>query len=323
GTYGYDDRSGFRRSLVDGSDTGDSGEENVWLGEAGLRVSSQYWKVYPSFKSRLWDLHQLRHVMRPHLTAVAYTENESVIKQRDILNFGLSQKWQTKRLRRGRQSGQRQYETVDWMRLNFDLTFVDDPESSQAGPDRMIWNRPFVPLSIMSAPDIFNADMGGEFTRFELYGPRRNYFSADYSWRLSDTSAVSADCYYDMLGGTVEQFNVGISRYRWPNLTYYIGSRYLRNVEVLDEKGSNAITFAATYELDPRYTLVFSQQYDFDYGHNSRSDVALIRRYHRIYCGISFSADHSLDRQAIIFSIWPQGVSELGIGPERYMGLGR
>jgi hypothetical protein len=127
---------------------------------------------------------------------------------------------------------------------------------------------------------------------------------------------------FDMQSGVVQQFDVGFSHLRWPNLSYYIGSRYLRRVEVLDEKGSNAFIFAATYIIDPRYTVVFSQQFDFDYGANIRSDITLIRRYHRIYWGITYSADASLDNQAIIFSIWPEGVPELGIGSRRYMGLG-
>jgi hypothetical protein len=133
--------------------------------------------------------------------------------------------------------------------------------------------------------------------------------------------AVLSDMYYDMQSGTVEQFNVGFSRLVWPNLSYYIGSRYLRRIQILDEKGTNAVTFAATYVLDPRYTLVFSQQFDFDYGANIQSEITLIRQYHRVCWGLTYSADASLDRQAIVFSIWPQGVPEFAIGHRRYMGL--
>ena len=90
----------------------------------------------------------------------------------------------------------------------------------------------------------------------------------------------------------------------------------------MGERGSNAFTFAATYVLDPRYTLIFAQQFDFDYGANIRSDITLIRRYHRVYWSLTLSVDESLDEQRIVFSIWPQGVPELAIGPRRYMGLG-
>ncbi|MHC4461132.1 MAG: hypothetical protein ACYS30_06820 [Planctomycetota bacterium] len=317
GTFGYDDRSGFRRSLVDGSNVGSFGEDKVLLGEAGLRVSSQHWKVYPNVQSRLWDLNQLRHIVKPRLTAVLYEENDSVVEQHDTVNVGISQRLQTKR---GPADNRR---TVDWMRLDTDFTWVSDSESADsAGPDRFIWNKPIVPLRVLSAPDIFSGDLESGLHRFEMFGPRRDYFSADYVWRLSDTSALLSDMHFDTQSGVVQQYNVGFSHLRWPNLSYYIGSRYLRRMEVLDEKGSNAFTFAATYVLDPRYTLVFSQQYDFDYGASIRSDITLMRRYHRLYWSITYSADESLDRHSIVFGIWPQGIPEMAIGPRRYVGGG-
>jgi hypothetical protein len=90
---------------------------------------------------------------------------------------------------------------------------------------------------------------------------------------------------------------------------------------VLDEKGSNAFVFSASYILDERYTVIFSQQFDFDYGANVESDITLVRRYHRIFWSLTFSADGSLDRQAVVFSIWPEGVPELALGSRRYTGL--
>ncbi len=320
GTFGYDDRSGFTRTLVDGSDSGAVGENDIWIGEAGLRVSANpIWKIYPDVRSRLWDLDQLRHVIKPQLTAVVFGENDDVADQRDVLNFAVSQRLQT---RRGVGDNRR---TVDWMRLDMDVTFVRDSEHDAAstGPDRFIWNRSMVPLRVLAAPEIFNGDFPASLRRFEMYGPRRNYFGADYIWRVSDTTAVLSDMNYDIQSGVVQQYNFGFSRLRWPNLSYYIGTRYLRRVEILEEKGTNAFVFSATYRLDPRYTLAFSQQFDFDYGASVRSDIALIRRYHRVYFGLTFSADQSMDRQAFVISLWPQGVPEMAIGQRRYMELGR
>lgn len=319
GTFGYDDRSGFTKSLVDGSNKGEFGKEAVGIGEAGVRVTSQYWKVYPDVKSRLWELNQLRHIVEPSLTAVLYGETDKVVEQKDTLNVGVSQLLQTKR---GSGDNQRM---VDWMRLDTDVTFVNHSEEARtSGPDRFIWNRPLVPLRVFSAPEIFGGDLRNglhRLHRFEMYGPRRNYFGADYIWRASDTLAVLSDMNFDLQSSVVQQFNVGISRLCWPDLSFYIGSRYLRRVEVLGEKGSNPVTFALTYVLDPRYTLVFSQQYDFDYEANIKSEITLIRRYHRMYCGITYSADESLAQQAVVFSIWPEGVPEMAIGPRRYMGM--
>ena len=68
--------------------------------------------------------------------------------------------------------------------------------------------------------------------------------------------------------------------------------------------------------------MVVSQQYDFDHGAAVRSDLTLIRQYHRLYWGLTFSADESLDRQSIVFSLWPQGVPGIAIGERKYVGLG-
>jgi hypothetical protein len=324
GTFGYDNRSGFTRTLVDGSNTGSFGEKKIWIGEGGVRVFPRpYWKVYPNVKSRLWDLSQLRHIIRPYLTAVVYEESDDVVEQRDALSAGVSQRLLTKRGPEGEQ------QTVEWMRLDTEVTWLNHTgEAEDASPDRYIWARPIVPLRVLSAPEIFNGDLithdGVKATglhRFEMFGPRRDYFSADYIWRVSDTSAILSDLNFDIQSSVVQQFNIGFSHLCWPNLSYYIGSRYLRRVRVLDEVGSNAFIFAATYVLDPRYTIVFAQEYDFDYGVSVRSDITLLRRYHRMYYGLTFSADASLDRQAVVFSIWPQGVPEMGIGQRRYMDL--
>jgi lipopolysaccharide assembly outer membrane protein LptD (OstA) len=315
---GYDDRSGFTRGLVDGSNTGSFGEEEVWLGEGGVRVSSEYWKVYPDVKSRLWDLNQLRHIIKPEITAVTYAASDSVVEQRDTFNIGVSQRLQTKRGPADKQ------QLVDWMRLDVDFTAVEDPApASESGPDRFIWNRSIVPLRVLSAPDIFNGDLGGSLRRVENYGPRRDYFGGDYVWRVSDTLAILGDLNYDTQSAVVQQGDIGFTRLCWPNLSYYIGTRYLRNINVLEEKNSNMFTFAITYVLDPRYTIVFSQQYDFAYKANVRTDLMLIRRYHRICYGLTYSVDESLDTQSIVFSIWPQGVPEFTLGQRNYAGLDR
>jgi len=308
-TVAYEDGMGFYRE-IDGATA--RGEENVWLGETGVRISAQpYWKVFPDVHSELWDLNQLRHTVRPHLTAAAYTQSESVFEQRDTLNVGISQRLQTKR---GPGENQR---SVDWMRLDMDVTWVNNSGDDSAGPDRFIWNKPFIPPINTFSGTVPLQDRRGS----HIFGPRRNYVGADYAWRLSDTTAVLSDMNYDLQSGVVQQFNVGVTHLRWPNLQYYIGSRYLKRLDNgYGEEGSNAFTLAATYRLDPRYTLVFSQQFDFDYGAAVRSDITLVRRYHRLFWGLTFSADESLDRQSIGLSLWPQGVG-LAFGRSTDVGL--
>lgn len=311
GTFGYDDGAGFAAQLDDG---GVPSEDAVAIGEGGVRASLQpFWSVYPDVESRLWDLHQLRHTIRPSLTAVSYVESEGVAEQRDTLDLGISQRWQTKR---GPVGNRR---TVDWLDWDTDFVWVADSSRENAGPDRFIWNEPFIPLINRDGrviPPLDRRSTG-------RFGPRQNYVSTDMILRLTDTTSLLGDAYFDMQNGVVEQLDLGFSRLLWPDLTYYVGTRYLREVDnTLGEKGSTALTFAATYVMDPRYTLVLAEQYDFDYGANVRTDVTLIRKYHRANLALTFSVDDSLDEQRIVLSLWPEGVSELAIGLRRYMDLG-
>ncbi len=314
GTVAYEDGLGFYNEL-DGT-TGKR-EDDVWFGEAGVRMSMQpFWKIFPGVKSRVWDLNQLRHVIRPYLTAATYTESDEVIEQRDTLSVGISQRLQTKR------GAGDKMRTVDWMWLDMNVTWVSDSDDASAGADRFIWNKPFIPL-INQYNTRLNPQARYDRRNGNIFGPRTNYFGADYMWRLSDTTAVLSDMYYDLQRGVVQQYNVGFSHLRWPDLSYYLGSRYIRRLNNgFGEQGSNAFTFAATYVLDPRYTLVYSGQLDFDYGKTVRSDFTLVRQYHRVFCGITYSADASLDRQAIVFSVWPQGVPSLTLGSGRHMDIG-
>ena len=311
GTFGYDDGAGFQKELNEPSF---ESEDAVGIGEAGVRMSTQpFWRVYPEVESELWDLHGLRHTIRPSLTAVAYAATNEVAAQRNTLDLGISQKWQTKR---GPLDSRR---IVNWLEMDVDFVWVSDSSDAVAGPDRFLWNQPFIPLINRT---------GGQVPPFDrritdLFGPQRNYTSAAATWRISETMSVLGDVYLDTQKGTVEQVDVGFSRLSWPNLSYFIGTRYLRDIDNgLGQHGSNAATFALTYVLDPRYTLVLAEQYDFDYGANIRTDLTLIRKYHRMNFAVTVSVDDSLEEQRIIFSLWPEGMPELAIGLRRYVGLG-
>ncbi|MGB7583020.1 MAG: hypothetical protein WBL85_11310 [Sedimentisphaerales bacterium] len=315
GTVGYDGRSGFDRSLVDGSDTGKVGDETVGIGEFGVRSSTEFWKIYPDVNSRLWDLNGLRHIITPGVSTSIYGASDTEVKQHNAAHVELTQLLQTKR-------GPDEH-IADWMRLNMGMTWFEDNDkrTTGSGPYRYLWKNPMTPLRTLAAPEILNGDLDHGLKRFETYGPVRDYFDTDYMWQISDTTALLSSGYYDIHSGTVEQFDIGFSRTRLPDLSYYVGTRYLQDVNVLNKHGSNAFVCAVSYVLDSRYTVVFSQQYDFQYRANVESEITLIRRYHRMFWSISASTDASLDRQSIMFNIWPEGVPELVTGSRRYSSL--
>jgi hypothetical protein len=311
GTFGYDGGAGFHAPL---DHEPAPAEDAIGIGEGGVRMALQpYWCVYPEVRSRLWDLNQMRHVITPTVTAVKYVATDTVAAQRDTLDLEIAQKWQTKRGPTGN------LRTVDWLEWNTNFVWVSDSDTESAGPDQVIWNWPFIPLVDRGARVIPPVDRRATVQ----FGPRQNYVGADGILRLTDTTSILGDAYFGMQTGTLEQGDIGFSRLVWPDLTYYVGTRYLRQFTTDDEPmSSNILTFAITYILDPRYTLVFSEQYDLHSGENITTDVTLIRKYHRMNLALTFSADESMDEERVVLSLWPEGIPELVLGLRRYMGVG-
>ena len=235
-----------------------------------------------------------------------FDDSGESLEMRDMVNLGVSQRWQT---RRGPKEDLRQ---LDWMRLDVDATWLSDDIDDKI-PAKFIWNNSSIPM-------VLRRNNG-------RFGIMRKSVNADYVWRVSDTSTILSDLNYDTEGGSVQQFNVGMTRFVYPDISYYLGSRYLEPVVIevpeddILEKGSHSVIAAVTYVLNPRYTLMLSQEYNFDYGENVRSEAMVMRRYHRMYCALTLSVDESLDRSSITFSIWPQGVKELALGSRDYVGL--
>ncbi len=307
GSVGFNDMSqtayerGVNNDLVEP-------DKSVFLGEFGARLSTMLWKDYPNVKSRLWDLDGIRHIIKPHAEIVRYIERDETVGMRDMYNIGVLNRWLT---HRGEGPTAR---TVEWQRLDLNLTWISDAADDTAGPARFLWNNSVVPLLLRR--------------NTPYYSILRDSFTADYTWRISDTTTFLSDMSYDVKSGVVQQLNAGFSRYIYPDIKYYIGSRYLKRAIVsvpgdnVYEEGSHSVVTAMTYSLNNRYTFVLSEEFNTDYGENVRTEAALIRQYRRMYYSLSYEKDYSRDRERVMFSMWPEGVSELALGSRDYVGIG-
>jgi hypothetical protein len=315
GTFSYEDNYGYQTE-IDGDRV--DGEENVVLGEAGLRASTMFWSQDPFVHSEMWDLNGIRHIMTPYVEAVMYEANEDTVDMRDALHLGLSQRWQTHR------GSAENIRSLDWMRLDLETTWLNDDADSSIGafntygPAGFVYNDPSMPFLLRRNDNYF--------------GMARDTLNGEYVWRVSDTFSLLSDFNYDIDAGHLQQFDIGVSRLVYPDISYYVGTRYLRPViipvdrnddGIVDfyEKGSNSFVTAMTYRLSPRYVATFSQEYNFDYGEAIRSDITVVRQYHRMFYAVSVSFDDSLDRNAVMFSIWPQGIKDLAFGSQKYAAL--
>ncbi|MHC5183977.1 MAG: hypothetical protein ACYSPI_06845, partial [Planctomycetota bacterium] len=287
---------------------------DVYVGEVGLRASTMFWKENPYLRSDIWDLNGMRHIITPYAAAVFYEGSDEVIDQRSTVHLGVTQRWQT---HRGSEEHRRQ---LDWMRLDLSGTWVDNDADDVTSP----LSRGLV-LTPDNSVDINNRQLYGPaafvyndpsipFLRrrnSSYYGIARNTFNGEYAWRVSDTFTLLSDVNVDIDEGEMQQFDIGVSRYVHPDISYYIGTRYLGPILVpTDEdddgiyedyqEGSNAFVTAVTYRFSP---------------------LTIVRQYHRLFYAVSLAFDEALDTSSLVFSIWPQGVKELAFGSRKHVGL--
>ena len=307
GTYALDDTRGFTTTL--GEDRIEREQQNM-LGELGVRFATMFWKD-SQVESKFWDLSGMRHTILPHVEIAMFEGTDDSILMRNMYNFGLSQKWQT---HRGTEDNRR---TIDWMRLDVDATFMSDVADSAEslsgayGPARYIWNNQNIPLLTRRGTS--------------MYGIVRDSIGVDYEWQISDTASLMSDLVWDMEGGSIQQANVGITRYIYPDISYYLGHRYLKPVVITSdgktEVGSSSLIAAMSYALNERYTATFSVEHNFEYGGIVTSELSLIRRYHRLYYGMTFALDETLDTSSLMFTVWPEGVKDLTFGDNKLSEL--
>jgi hypothetical protein len=284
-------------------------------GQAGVRANMHFWRVFPNVESRLWDLHQLRHIITPEL--VAFTSHSGGVAPHDVypmdpeveqhimqnhgIRFGIHQRLQTKR---GPAGARR---TVDWMRLNVIGAVFAHKEPNLEGDGRFFFTNP-------------------------EYSLQRNTIYGDFTWNISDATAFLADASFDLDDGELDRANAGFAVRRDPRLSYYLGMRYVNFPDApatasVTDIDSLVGTFGLSYKINKKYTINLFEQYDFLYddGTNLGSRLSLVRKFPRWYASITLMYDRRNDDDdlAVMLMIWPEGVPEFRLGSERFSLLGQ
>lgn len=263
--------------------------ENRVLGGAGVRMTTAFWAIDDTAKSKLLDIHRLRHVVEPelHLFTSAQTtdRNQVFIYDEDVdkivdvsaIQLALHQRWQTKR------GGPGRWRSVDFLTLNIEANyFANQPTDREMRPAS------FRGLFFPSLP--------------EASIPRQS-LNADASWRISDTTALLTDVQYNWEKRELATASVGLAVSRDPRLSYYLGNRYI------EELNSNITTAAIYYELSTKYSLALSQSFDFTDRSTVSSSATIIRRFDRFFAALRFSYDATNDESSITLNILPEGVA--------------
>jgi hypothetical protein len=265
----------------------------------GVRMTTAFWKVDDAFRSRVFDLHRMRHVIEPelHLYTSAQTdaatdvyvfdEQTDAIHDIRAMQLAVRQRWQTQR------GGPGRWRSVDFLTLNLEGNFfANQPESPAIDPA---------------------AFRGAFFPSMPEASIPRNSINADSTWRITDTTAVLSDAQYNLDEDALATAAVGVAIRRDPRLSYFVGTRYI------DLLNSNITTFAAHYELTRKYTLSLSQSYDFGQGATVGTSATILRRFDRFVTTLRFYHDSINDDTGVTFNLMPQGIG-FGLGTEAVPG---
>jgi hypothetical protein len=287
----------------------DRADRTRFFGQLGAKMNMSFHRIYNNVENRMLDVNGIRHIIQPEVIAFATLEapttdpNQLYPLTEEVerhlwrnagISFGLYQRWQTKR---GEPGNRR---VVDWIRLDVVGGWFARRDSDQKGTGEIFYSRP-------------------------EYSYNRPYINMDFAWNVSDSVALMADGFADLGSGKIERASIGLSVQRDPRLNYYVGMRY---IDELDDgwtgtmEGSTVATAGFNYRINSKYTVSVFEQYDFEYrgGTNLGTRISIVRKFPRWYAGITFiynSRYSGDDEVTMMLNLWPEGA------PEAQMGGGR
>ncbi len=269
-------------------------------GQLGVRANMHIWRLYNNVESRIWDIHRLKHIITPEVVAFVNSNEVSPselfpmdpdievhLRRQGGVAVGIHQRLQTKR---GPVDDRR---TVDWMRLNIVAGFYANGADTTPADGRFFSYRP-------------------------EYSIGRNHINADYTWHISDSTTLLADANHDLNTGRLRRANVGFAVSRDPRLGYYVGVRYIRDLD------SAIGVFGFRYKINRKYSVTFFEQYDMDFdgGRNMATSISIVRKLPRWYAAFTFAYNTTYNDVTLYLSLWPEGVPEVTVGSGRMSLLG-
>jgi hypothetical protein len=265
--------------------------------------------VYPDVKSDLLDIDQLRHIIEPQISMFVsganvqqgylqpFDRNVEGITDASGAEFALRQTLETKRGRKGHR------QIVDWITFNVAAdVFWNHHLSGPFDP-----NNPQYAGAPFSTSDFGNPLIGYyDWSRPEL-SQIADSINANFKWRIGANVEFLADESWNVDLQQLEELDSGIEVNQSPNLSYFLGNRYIRAVN------SDQWTAAISYKLTHKYTVAASESYDFALNHNVMTEFTLVREIPRFYVGITLAYNADTASTAAMLSLWPAGFPQAGV----------
>ncbi len=216
------------------SESGDS----RWFGSVGVRMNTQFSRVDNSVENRLLDLHRLRTIIEPRITAwygatnipqgalPVYDQDVEAIGGASAVEFGLTTTIQTQR------GGPGRWRSVDVLTVNASAVINSEDANRQSPTPQFFEYRP----------------------EYSLFG---DHIFASAVWELSDHLSVVGQGTYDLDNDTLARGSIGTEMQHTPQLSTFIEYR------VIEASDNELLGISWQYQLSPKYLIALRPQWDF------------------------------------------------------------
>ncbi len=308
GTYVFSD---YSDSLYPEYDYESGKNDDFLQGSFGFRSSMQFWHLDRSTRSELFDIDGIRHIVRPEVNVFwADTTNRDLLTQ-DVYNFALRQRWQTKR---GPKDNKR---VVDVFTFNSSLTYVSDEVEDAELPGRFIYSRPDTQygFSPFVNHDLVSLGLAG---RSQYNQCLSNHATGDWSWNISDVADYAGGINYNLTDSEMSAIENVISFRHESLVRYYFGHRYLNNGDPLEQQAAQYIAAGVSYQLNPKYAISVSTQYDIESDDGAFSRLVVLRKMPGWTTAFSAGWDSTRSGMSFQMSFWPNNYDKATIGSRKF-----
>lgn len=283
---GYDD---------DFNEFSEDADNTRFWGQAGARASTEFSRSYERVDNRLFDLHRLRHLVRPNANVFGtgtsvesedlpyYDYDVEEISDASGVRLGVVNTLQTQR------GGPGRWRNVDWLTLKTDVVFLDEEKEEQVGD-----------LNNDGVPDE-DALLGRFFDYRPEFASGGDHFYTQLLWMVSDTLGVTGELTHSFETDKVVQWRIGATMIHTPRLTSFVN---VYDLEVFD---SQRLIYGFNYELTTKYSVRFSHQFSLTGEEADRYNFALARKLPRWLLQLVGSYDEIEDETTLGLVLSPQG----------------
>ena len=256
-------------------------QARLW-GSLGVRAATSLQRVDDSVESRFFDLHRVRHIIEPNVTAwtagtnitqaglPVYDQGVESLADGSAVKAGINQTWQTYR------GGEGRWRAVDVFKLNTEVVYSSNETDRESPIGRFFDYRPEYSLL-------------GEFATMEA------------AWQATDAAGLTFSQIYDLdihqparttIGGTLDH-----SR----DFSTFAEMHYL------NARDSTFVTFGADYRFTQKYTVSATATYDVDVRDFQELGTRINREFPSAIVSLKVRYNNITDEVGLGFVVQPTG----------------